>query len=520
VGRIIGIDLGTTNCCIAVMEGGEPRVINTRQGERTLPSVVAIKEDGRALVGELAKRQAVTNPTRTVHAVKRLIGRKIAEPDLDAWRTSVAYEMVAAANGDAWVRVGGHDYSPQEISALILEELKASAQEYFGEPIDGAVITVPAHFNDSQRQATRDAGAIAGLQVKKIINEPTAAALAYGVDKDRNELFAVFDLGGGTFDITILRASAGIFEILATNGDNCLGGNDFDQALVDYLLDDFRTATGVDLTRDAQALERVCQAAEEAKRELSSSATATIQLPYIANGPEGPLHLEKDPLERQMLEHCVAGLLDRLAGPCLVALEDAKVSPGDLDRVILVGGMTRMPAVQAKVQEIFGKAPSKDVNPDEAVALGAATQSAIMSGDLKSTVLLDVTPHSLGVKVRDDHMSVLIAKNTTIPAGVKRIYKTTHDSQEWVDIEVYQGESERVGENTHVGRFTLEGLPPAKAGDVLVEVVFLIDVDGIINATARELETGKQTSVRINPASGLTDAQFERICREHRQRID
>jgi molecular chaperone DnaK len=501
------------------MDGSEPRVIHTRQGERTLPSIVAFKDDGRALVGELAKRQGVTNPARTVYGVKRLIGRKLAEPDLEEWRTSVAYEMVAAANGDAWVRVDKHDYSPQEISALILEELKASAEEHFGEPIEGAVITVPAHFNDSQRQATRDAGAIAGIEVKKIINEPTAAALAYGVDKDRSELFAVFDFGGGTFDITILRASAGIFEILATNGDNFLGGDDLDRVVVDYLADEFQTATGVDLRKDPQALSRVWDAAEEAKRELSSSLSTTIQLPYLSNGPAGPLHLEKDPFDRQMLEQCVSGILNRLDEPCLVALKDAGVAPQDLDHVILVGGMTRMPAVQAKVQEIFGKAPSKEINPDEAVALGAATQCAIMSGDLTQTVLLDVTPHSLGVKVLGDHMSVLIAKNTTIPASVKRVYKTTHDGQECVDIEVYQGEADVVGKNTHVGRFTLEGLPRAPAGDVLVEVVFLIDVDGIINATARELETGKQTSVRINPASGLTDAQFERICREHKQRI-
>jgi len=516
--RIIGIDLGTTNSCVAILEGGEPKVINNRQGERTLPSVVAQTSEGKTLVGTLAKRQGVMNPTRTVYAAKRLMGRKRDSQEVNAWRRSIAYDVVAAPNGDAWIRFGDATLSPPEISAIVLGELKAMAEDYLGEPVTEAVITVPAYFDDNQRQATKDAGTIAGLTVKKILNEPTAAALAYGLTKDKDQTFAVFDLGGGTFDITVLRSVGGVAEVLATNGDTFLGGDDFDFALMDHLLDEFHKQHHVDLRTDPCALQRVKEAAETAKRELSTAATAMINLPFLATGPNGPLHIKIDKLERTLLEKLTAGLIERLEMPCLIALQDANVKASDLDQVILVGGMTRMPAVQAKVEAIFGKRPARDVNPDEIVALGAATQCGILSGDVPDVVLLDVTPHSLGVRLVKERMSVVIPKNTTIPTSERTVLGTTQDGQDYVTIEVYQGEADRVEDNAPLGRFTLEGLPKKKKGQVYVEITFSIDADGVVSVTAKEIESGKQTSVRIQPSGGLTRSEVERAQREQRKR--
>jgi molecular chaperone DnaK len=519
MGRIIGIDLGTTNSCVAVLEGGVPKVINSRQGERTLPSVVALSADGKTLVGTLAKRQAVMNPTRTVHAVKRLMGRKRDSREVGVWRRGISYNVVAASNGDAWVQLGDTSMSPPEVSAIVLRELKAMAEDYLGDTVTDAVITVPAYFNDNQRQATKDAGAIAGLNVKRILNEPTAAALAYGLRKDKDQTFAVFDLGGGTFDVTILRSVAGVAEVLATNGDTFLGGDDFDIALMDHLLEDFQRANGLDLRTDACALQRVKEASETAKRELSRSPTTAVSLPFLATGPNGPLHIKIERLDRAVLEKLVAPLIDRLETPCLAALQDANIQASDLDQVIIVGGMTRMPAVQAKVEAIFGKRPARDVNPDEIIALGAAVQCGVLSGDVQEVVLLDVTPHSLGVRLAKERMSVVIPKNTTIPTSERTVLGTTQDNQDHVIIEVYQGEADVVDENAPIGRFTLEGLPRKKKGQVYVEITFTIDADGVVNVTAREVQSGVQTSVRLQPSGGLSRAEVERARVELNKRV-
>jgi len=514
--QIVGIDLGTTNTCVAVMERGEARVIHNRQGGRTLPSIVAITEEGDHMVGAMAARQAVMHPTRTIHGVKRLIGRKWDDPALASWIENVAFAVVPAANSDAWVRVGGKDYSPQEISAMILEEVKSIAEDYLGHPVTEAVITVPAYFNDQQRQATKDAGTIAGLDVKKIINEPTAAALGYGLAREKNQKFAVFDLGGGTFDITILEAVNGVFEVLATNGDTCLGGNDFDNNLIAHLLDEFRQANNFDLRQDPCAMQRLKEEVERAKIELSNMLTSSINLPYVSEGPDGALHLLHDPLSRHLLESVNTELLDRLEAPCRKALQDAGLRVEDLDQVLLVGGMTRMPAVHERVARFFRKKPAKGVNPDEIVAVGAANQCAILTGEVTDVVLLDVTPHSLGIKVVNNRMSVVIPRNTTIPTSEKKVFSTTEDNQDLVVIEIYQGESETVSGQSHLGRFTLEGLPRKEAGKVHVEVTFLIDANGVVNVTAREMQTGQQTSVSINPSSGLSSAQLSRLTQEHR----
>jgi molecular chaperone DnaK len=514
--RMIGIDLGTTNCCVAVLQDGGPVVIPTRQGQRTMPSVVAFSDGGQEIVGIMAQRQAVTNPHRTLYAVKRLIGRKCNDPELQPWKKLVPYEICAAQNGDAWLRTRDAEYSPQELSAMLLLELKQAAETYLGEPVTDAVITVPAYFNDGQRQATKDAAVIAGLRVRHILNEPTAAALGYGIDKQKDQTLAIFDLGGGTFDITIMRMTGSVFEVLATHGDTFLGGDDFDRLLMDHLATGFLEQNGVDLREDAVALQRLKEATESAKKELSATPTTSINLPFICNGNSGPLHLRVDVLERSLLERLTSGLLDRLEAPCIQALADAQLKARDIDQVLLVGGMTRMPAVQRKVEEIFGKISAKDVNPDEIVAVGAATQCGIISGAITDVVLLDVTPHSLGVRIKEGRMSPVIPKNTTIPTSEKKLFATTRDGQDFVEIMVYQGEQLLVDHNTFLGRFVLGDLPLKSAGLVNVEVTFLMDADGVLNVSARELSSGRQASVKISPSSGLSRGQVDKLSR-HRQ---
>jgi molecular chaperone DnaK len=511
MGYMIGIDLGTTNSCVALLQGGSPRVIPSRHGQRTMPSVVAFGDNGHEIVGVAAQRQAVTNPHRTIFGIKRLIGRKFQTKEMQAWKELVPYELCAAQNGDAWVRTRDRDHSPQELSAVLLQEIKSCAEAYLGGEVTDAVVTVPAYYNDAQRQATKDAAAIAGLRVRNILNEPTAAALGYGIDKGKDQTLAIFDLGGGTFDITIMRTTGTVFEVLATHGDTFLGGDDFDRALMTHLLDDFERQNEVDLRDDPVALQRVREAAECAKRELSSTPTTTINLPFICTGPAGPLHMRHEVIERSLLERLTKDLVQRLTAPCERALKDARLTAANLDQVLLVGGMTRMPAVQRKVEEIFGKISAKDVNPDEIVAIGAATQCAIMTGEIQDTVLLDVTPHSLGVRVKDSRMSPLIPKNTTIPTSEKKLFATTRDNQSFVEIMVYQGERELVDDNTFLGRVTLDDLPQKTAGNVNVEVTFLIDADGVLNVSAREVSTDKQTSVRIAPSSGLSRGQVENM---------
>jgi molecular chaperone DnaK len=513
---MIGIDLGTTNCCVAVLQEGVPTVIASRSGQRTMPSVVAFVDSGEELVGATAQRQAVTNPHRTVFGVKRLIGRKRQDPMIETWSNLVPYELCAAPNGDAWIRTRDRDYSPQEISAVLLQEIKAAASEYLGEEVTDAVITVPAYFNDGQRQATKDAGAIAGLRVRNILNEPTAAALGYGIDKNKNQTLAIFDLGGGTFDITIMRTKGDVFEVLSTHGDTFLGGDDFDRALMDHFVEIFEKETTVDLRADPVALQRLREACETAKKELSSATTTSINLPFICTGPRGPLHMRHDVIERSLFERLTSDLLDRLQVPCERALADARITASDLDQVLLVGGMTRMPAVQKKVEAIFGKLTAKDVNPDEIVAVGAATQCAIMTGDIQDVVLLDVTPHSLGVRVKDDRMSPIIPKNTTIPTSEKKLFATTRDNQDFVEILVYQGEAAIVDGNTFLGRFVLGDLPQREAATVNVEVTFLLDADGVLSVSAREVTTGKQASVKIAPSGGLSKNQVEKLTQARR----
>jgi molecular chaperone DnaK len=511
---MIGIDLGTTNCCVAVLQDGTPEVIPNRQGQRTMPSVVAYGEGGQEFVGVTAQRQSVTNPQRTIHGVKRLIGRKLRDPELERWMQTVAYDITSAPNGDAWISTRDGDFSPQEVSAVLLQEIKAVAEDYLGETVRQAVVTVPAYFNDAQRQATKDAGVIAGLEIKNILNEPTAAALGYGADRNVDQTLAIFDLGGGTFDITIMRTTGGVFEVLATHGDTFLGGDDFDRAIIEWLLEEFASENKHDLSDEPVALQRLKEAAETAKRELSATSTTSINLPFVATGATGPLHLRVPVFERSTLERLTEGLIARLEEPCRQALRDAGLGAGDLDQVLLVGGMTRMPAVQRKVEQIFGKISAKDVNPDEIVAIGAATQCAIMTGELKDVVLLDVTPHSLGVKVKDDKMSIVIDKNTTIPTSEKKLFATTRDNQDYVNIQVFQGESEHAFENVSLGEFTLGDLPRKSAGKVNVDVTFLIDADGVVHVTAREIETGTSASVRLKASSGLNKSEVEKLAKK------
>ena len=517
MGRMIGIDLGTTNSCAAAIQDGNPVVIPTRQGQRTMPSVVAFTDQGQEIVGVVAQRQAITNPHRTVFAAKRLIGRKLEDRELQTWLSAVPYSIVAAPNGDAWVRTRDRDYSPQEISAAVLQEVKAAAEDFLGGEVTDAVITVPAYFNDGQRQATKDAGQIAGLRVRNILNEPTAAALGYGIDKNRDQTLAIFDLGGGTFDVTIMRASGSVFEVLATHGDTFLGGDDFDRTLMEHLIADFERENSIDLRGDPVALQRIREASETAKKELSSAATTSVNLPFVAAGPRGPLHIRHNVVERSLLERLTKDLIARLQAPCERALADAGMKADGLDQVLLVGGMSRMPAVQRKVEEIFGKISAKDVNPDEIVAIGAARQCAIMSGEIQEVVLLDVTPHSLGVRVRDDKMSVVIGKNTTIPTSEKKLFATTRDNQNFVEIMVFQGEHGLVDNNTFLGRVVLGDLPAQRAGSVNVEVTFLLDADGVLNVSAREVTTGKEASVQITASGGLSKGQVKHLAESRRR---
>jgi len=508
--RIIGIDLGTTNSCVAVLEGGEAVVIHNQEGGRTTPSMVSWNADGDVVVGATSKRQMVTNPQRTVFGVKRLIGRKLAEPEVQRLATALPYKMIAAKNGDAWVEIDGQPHSPQEVSAHVLAKMKRVAEDYLGEGVSEAVITVPAYFDDVQRQATKDAGAIAGLTVRAILNEPTAAALAYGVQHEQNQRVAVFDLGGGTFDISILTIENGVFEVLATNGDTTLGGDDFDRQVIDLLATEFEKEHAIDLRKDAVALQRLKEAGERAKIELSSAMTTDINLPFIAANAGGPIHLMRE-LRREELEKACKPLLERLEAPCRKALGDAHCTAADIDQVILVGGMTRMPAVQERVVTIFGRPPSKNVNPDEIVAMGAAVHSGIMGGELQEVVLLDVTPHDMGVKVGGDRMSVVIPANTSIPTRERKVYATTEDNQTFVAIEIYQGPSEIASKNRRLGRFVLGDLRAAEKGRTRVEVSFTLDADGILHVDATEVGTGRQASVTIEAASGLAAGDIERL---------
>ncbi len=513
MGKIIGIDLGTTNSCVAIMENNEAKVITNPEGGRTTPSIYAVSNRGERLVGQIAKRQAVTNPQNTVFGVKRLIGRKFDSPQVQKDRGILPYKIVAAANGDAHIELSGKTHSPAEISAQILTALRKAAEAHLGETVTDAVITVPAYFDDSQRQATKDAGKIAGLNVQRIINEPTAASLAYGLDKRGEGKVAVFDLGGGTFDVSILEIGDGVFEVKATNGDTHLGGEDFDLRLIDFLADEFKKDQGVDLRKDAMALQRLKEAAEKAKMELSTTLETEVNLPFITADASGPKHLNIK-ITRSRLEALIAELLDRLEGPCRTALKDAGLSAGQIDDVILVGGMTRMPAVQERVRRIFGKQPNKGVNPDEVVAMGAAIQGAVLKGDLKDVLLLDVTPLSLGIETLGGVMTRLIEKNTTIPARKSQIFSTAEDNQPAVSVHVLQGEREMAADNKTLGRFELVGIQPAPRGLPQIEVTFDIDANGIVNVSAKDMATGKAQSIQITASSGLTREEIDRLVRD------
>lgn len=513
MGKVIGIDLGTTNSCVAVMEGKTPKVIENAEGMRTTPSIVAFTDDGERLVGQPAKRQAVTNPEKTIFAVKRLIGRRYDDPMVEKDKKLVPYKIAKAGNGDAWVEVDSKPYSPSQISAFTLQKMKETAEAYLGAKVDQAVITVPAYFNDAQRQATKDAGKIAGLEVLRIINEPTAAALAYGLDKQKTGLIAVYDLGGGTFDVSVLEIGDGVFEVKSTNGDTFLGGEDFDMRLVSYLADEFQKEQGIDLRKDKLALQRLKEAAEKAKIELSSTTQTEVNLPFITADASGPKHLTMK-LTRAKFEALVDDLIQKTIEPCRKALKDAGVSAGEIGEVVLVGGMTRMPKVQEVVKQFFGKEPHKGVNPDEVVAIGAAIQAGVLAGDVKDVLLLDVTPLSLGIETLGGVFTRIIDRNTTIPTKKSQVFSTAEDSQNAVTIRVFQGEREMAADNKILGQFDLMGIPPAPRGVPQIEVTFDIDANGIVNVSAKDKATGKEQQIRIQASGGLSEADIDKMVKD------